>query len=214
MPLVYAGRESTATAYHCSMAIHLSEYSESWIQDFMTVATKLVDALDGHGGQGIEHIGSTAVPGLVSRPIIDIAVIAAPLALDEASAALEKLGYMKAHANDEAGESDPGSDSILTSPGYVRFNTPNDAVLHSLTVFTEESPLLHAHLATRHVLMNNDALRDEFAGYKRGLAYTGAISIDEYRGAKTPMFAKVLAEAGMSEDDAAQITAHYRSSAR
>lgn len=190
-----------------AMAIHLSEYSETWIQDFMTVATKLVDALDGHGGQGIEHIGSTSVPGLVSRPIIDIAVIAAPLAIEEASAALTRSGYLRATEPSAGAE---GSDAILDAPGYARFNTPNDAVLHSLTVFEEDSPLLHAHLATRHVLMNNEALMQEFAGYKRGLAFTGAISIEEYRAAKAPMFQKVLTEAGMDEAAIEEIARHYR----
>lgn len=201
------------------MAIHLSEYSDSWIGDFMSVATRLVDALDGNGGQGIEHVGSTAVPGLVSRPIIDIAVIAAPLALAEASAAVEKLGYVRfspagvgsggsADGVAEPLEQEP-SDLLVNSPGFVRFNTPTESVLHSLTVYEDTSPLLHAQLAVRHTLMNNDALRDEYSGYKRGLAFTGAISIEEYRAAKTPMFLKILQAAGMSEAEAQGITGQY-----
>lgn len=200
------------------MAIHLSEYSNSWIGDFMSLATRLVDALDGHGGQGIEHVGSTAVPGLVSRPIIDIAVIAAPLALAEASAAVEKLGYVRFSPVGSGGGTADGvgepltrdsSDLLVNSPGFVRFNAPHESVLHSLTVYEDTSALLHAHLAVRHTLMNNDALRDEFSGYKRGLAFTGAISIGEYRAAKVPMFQKILQAAGMSEAEAQRITGRY-----
>ncbi len=178
------------------MAIHLSEYSESWVGDFMGVATTLVDALDGHGGQGIEHIGATSVPGMVARPIIDIAVIAAPLALDEACEALAPLGYVA------GGEKHEGE-------GYRKLNTPTSSVLHALTVFDENSPLLHASIAARQVLMNSPELVAEFSGYKRGLAFTGAINVDEYRAAKAPMFQKILREAGMDEAALASLSASF-----
>ena len=178
------------------MAIHLSEYSESWVGDFMGIATALVDALDGHGGQGIEHIGATSVPGMVARPMIDIAVIAAPLALDEACEALGPLGYVAGGQNQE------GED-------YRKLNTPTSGALHSLTVFDEESPLLHASIAARQVLMNSPELVAEFSGYKRGLAFTGAIGVEEYRTAKAPMFQKILREAGMDEDALAALTVSF-----
>lgn len=178
------------------MAIHLSEYSESWVGDFMRVATTLVDALDGHGGQGIEHIGATSIPGMVARPIIDIAVVAAPLALDEACEALAPLGYV-AGGDGQEGE------------GYRKLNTPTSGVLHSLTVFDEGSPLLHASVAARQVLMNSPELVAEFSGYKRGLAFTGAIDVDEYRRAKAPMFQKILREAGMDEDALTSLVASF-----
>lgn len=175
------------------MAIHLSEYSETWVSDFMNVATRLVEALDGHGGQGIEHIGSTSVPGMVARPIIDIAVIAAPMGMDEATEALEKIGYVR----------------LLDREGARAFNTPTDAALHSLTLFDESSPELHAAIAMRQVLMENEVLRAEFSGYKRGLAFTEAMGVEEYRAAKAPMFAKVLEAAGMSTEGVASIAAVY-----
>ncbi|WP_250258594.1 GrpB family protein [Dermabacter sp. Marseille-Q3180] len=178
------------------MAIHLSEYSESWVGDFMGVATTLVDALDGHGGQGIEHIGATSVPKMVARPIIDIAVIAAPLALEEACEALAPLGYVA------GGERQEGE-------GYRKLNTPTSGVLHALTVFEEDSPLLHASIAARQILMNSPELVAEFSGYKRGLAFTGAIDVEEYRAAKVPMFQKILREAGMDEEALAGLAASF-----
>lgn len=178
------------------MAIHLSEYSESWVGDFMGVATTLVDALDGHGGQGIEHIGATSVPKMVARPIIDIAVIAAPLALEEACEALAPLGYVA------GGEKQEGE-------GYRKLNTPTSGVLHALTVFEEDSPLLHASIAARQILMNSPELVAEFSGYKRGLAFTGAIDVEEYRAAKVPMFQKILREAGMDEEALAGLAASF-----
>ncbi|MDO5644160.1 MAG: GrpB family protein [Dermabacter sp.] len=177
------------------MPIHLSEYTESWVQDFMSVASRLVDALDGHGGQGIEHIGATAVPSMVARPIIDIAVIAAPLALEEATATLAAAGYR------------PGQQ--LPDLGARRFHAPADAVLHSLVLCEEDSALLHAHLAVRHVLMNDPVLAAEMAGYKRGLAFTGDIGVEAYAAAKTPMFARVLEAAGMQAAQRSAIAASF-----
>ena len=82
-------------------------------------------------------------------------------------------------------------------------------MLHSLTVFDEGSPLLHASVAARQVLMNSPELVAEFSGYKRGLAFTGAIDVDEYRRAKAPMFQKVLREAGMDEDALTSLAASF-----
>lgn len=180
------------------MAIHLSEYSDTWVSDFMTVAGRLVEALDGHGGQGIEHIGATSVPGMVARPIIDIAVIAAPLAMDEASEALEKLGYVREGRQASAAPGEVAGDGRDLERTFL---APTDAALHSLTLFDEESPRLHAAIAVRQVLMTNEALAAEFSGYKRGLAFSGDIDVAAYKAAKNPMFAKVLKAAGM--DDAA-----------
>ena len=227
MGVVYAAcaRRATPARKIGAMAIHLSEYSDTWINDFMQIAGTLVDALNGRGGQGIEHIGSTAVPGLVSRPIIDIAVIAAPLAMQEAASTLESIGYVRMQPKDRQ---DHGDHSTSTTSSFdeagavpdpvraleldvkeINFRAPNTTALHSLTLFDEESLLLHASVAIRQQLMENSDLKAEFAGYKRGLAFTNAIDVHDYRAAKTPMFATILKEAGMDEGQIALITAAY-----
>lgn len=48
-------------------------YSSRWPEEFRTYKTRLHGALEGAAG-GIDHIGSTAVPGLSAKPIIDIQV--------------------------------------------------------------------------------------------------------------------------------------------
>ena len=57
--------------------------------------------------------------------------------------------------------------------------------------------------------MNSPELVAEFSGYKRGLAFTGAIDVEEYRAAKVPMFQKILREAGMDEEALAGLAASF-----
>jgi len=50
--------------------VKLLAYRESWPERFRQEASRLSDALGDHIGS-VEHMGSTAVPGLAAKPIID-----------------------------------------------------------------------------------------------------------------------------------------------
>ena len=73
--------------------IVIEDYDPAWAGQFATVSARLSQAL---GDQiiSIEHVGSTAVPGLAAKPIIDI-----DLSIEDTAAesryrpALERLGY-------------------------------------------------------------------------------------------------------------------------
>jgi GrpB-like predicted nucleotidyltransferase (UPF0157 family) len=53
--------------------VELSEYDSAWAQRFEVEADLIARAL-GEFVRGIEHVGSTAVPGLAAKPTVDIAV--------------------------------------------------------------------------------------------------------------------------------------------
>jgi GrpB-like predicted nucleotidyltransferase (UPF0157 family) len=66
----------------------------SWPDWFKVEAARLREALPSRVFPGIEHIGSTAVPGLDAKPIIDIMLgIATPTSLGDCLLVLERLGY-------------------------------------------------------------------------------------------------------------------------
>jgi GrpB-like predicted nucleotidyltransferase (UPF0157 family) len=68
-------------------------YDPDWPERFATLGTALRDAL-GETALRIDHIGSTAVPGLAAKPVIDIQISVASLEpLDAYRFPLEKLGY-------------------------------------------------------------------------------------------------------------------------
>ena len=67
-------------------------YDPSWPERFARERTRLADAL-GPLARGIEHIGSTAVPGLDAKPVVDVLGVDGPLDAHPALAAVEALGY-------------------------------------------------------------------------------------------------------------------------
>lgn len=74
--------------------VFLAPYCETWPRDFRREALRLRRAL-GRRVTALQHIGSTAVPGLPAKPIIDIAVrLKARARLAPAVRALERLGYV------------------------------------------------------------------------------------------------------------------------
>ncbi len=74
--------------------IALVEYDSAWPENFAREASRIRAAL-GERTIMVEHIGSTSVPGLVAKPIIDILLVVANSA-DESSyvPALEAAGYV------------------------------------------------------------------------------------------------------------------------
>lgn len=70
------------------MALVINDYSEEWPEQFARTAAELREAL-GDLAVRIDHIGSTAVPGLAAKPIIDLQVSVA--ALDPVDAYRERI---------------------------------------------------------------------------------------------------------------------------
>lgn len=73
----------------------------------------------------IEHVGSTAVPGLPAKPIIDMDVLVAPERLGDAISSLARIGYEH--------EGDGGI------AGREAFRTPDSAIAHHLYVSSPEA---------------------------------------------------------------------------
>ena len=67
--------------------IHLAEYDVAWADSFVREATR-VRAVLGEAALAVEHVGSTSVPGLAAKPIIDIDVIVDRSHVDAAASAL------------------------------------------------------------------------------------------------------------------------------
>jgi GrpB-like predicted nucleotidyltransferase (UPF0157 family) len=77
--------------------VSIISYQKRWPDEFQEIAAQMRPALDGLALR-IDHIGSTSVPGLPAKDIIDIQITVA--ALDEGvEAALESLGYARSLRN-------------------------------------------------------------------------------------------------------------------
>jgi GrpB-like predicted nucleotidyltransferase (UPF0157 family) len=70
----------------------VQEYDERWPGDFRRIAETLESELDGLFLR-IEHVGSTAIPGMTAKPIIDLVVVIEPDRFDDVARALVEFGF-------------------------------------------------------------------------------------------------------------------------
>jgi GrpB-like predicted nucleotidyltransferase (UPF0157 family) len=178
--------------------IEVVEYREAWPERFTELRAAYGEALRiaGVHVQKIEHVGSTAVPGLSAKPVIDVDVVVTSAEADAAVAALAGLGFM------------PRGD--LGIPGRLAFSAPARFAPTNTYVVEGNSLALRNHLAVRDVLRADPALRDEYGEVKRRAAASAA-DIDEYLLLKSDVLDRILRRAGLSDDDRAEIAATNRS---
>jgi GrpB-like predicted nucleotidyltransferase (UPF0157 family) len=158
----------------------LIEWTPRWAELFAEEAARLRAAL-GDLAVGIEHYGSTSVPGLVAKPILDILVGGAE-ATDAAPyiASLAPLGYdYAAHAG--------VPDHLVFGRGTAR--------THLVHVVRYGSEAWHRALAFRDALRADVCLRDEYARLKRELAETFGTERGRYTAAKGAFVERVLENA-------------------
>ena len=116
----------------------------------------------------IYHMGSTSVPGLAAKPIIDIMVVVK--SLEKADAVAEKfseIGY------DYLGEFG------ITGRRYLRKG--GDERTHQIHIFqADDWNNIGRHLAFRSYMLTHEKERDEYAKIKKGLAEKFPYDIDGY----------------------------------
>lgn len=156
----------------------LTPYDPSWPTRYEAQQQRLVAAL-GAKARRIEHIGSTAVPGLVAKPVLDVLLVVNDVQ-DEASylGALEANGYVLR----------------VREPGHRMLRTP-DLGVH-VHVWSEGDPAVDAHLAFRDQLRVSEDDRDRYAATKRELAARHWPTINHYAAAKTDVIREILNRAG------------------
>ncbi len=134
----------------------------------------------------VEHVGSTAVPGLAAKPIIDMdVVVASSDKLPEAIERLASLGYV--HRGN------------LGIDGREAFDSPRGLPAHHLYVCLRESAALANHLALRDFLRHDSVAVAEYGRIKRQLAERFPNDIDGYVAGKTDFILTVLRGAGFPE---------------
>ena len=132
----------------------IQPYSSSWIPDFENLKAELEKGLQGIDYR-IEHVGSTAVPGLAAKAIIDIDIIYA------GGQAFEKIksGLIQGIADRDVFKRNAnGSNEIL------------DTIVHHLYVCKLNSPALERHLLFRDYLRKNEEARNTYQQMKYELA--------------------------------------------
>lgn len=160
--------------------ITLVEYDPRWPLDFEREAERIRRVL-GDRALLIEHAGSTSVPGLIAKPIIDI-VLAVESSADEPSyaAPLQAAGYEL-----RIREPDWHEHRLFKGPD-VNIN---------LHVFTFGSPEIERMLLLRDHLRADQSDRELYARTKRELAHKNWKYVQEYADAKGPVVEAIIVRA-------------------
>jgi GrpB-like predicted nucleotidyltransferase (UPF0157 family) len=175
--------------------ITVLDYDPAWPDLFDALRGPIADALGGIA-LAIEHVGSTAVPGLSAKPIVDIAVVVRPGDVSAAIARLAPLGYV--HKGD------------LGVPGREAMAHPPATPRHHLYVCPEGNLALANQLAVRDHLRANPAAARAYAALKKRLAIEFADDVEGYVEGKTGFILDILHASGFAEGDLAAIAAINR----
>lgn len=166
------------------MAQHIvvTEYNPAWPEMFRTESAAVREVLGGNC-VAIHHIGSTAVPGLAAKPIIDLMPVVRSLEeVDAAAPAFEALGY------EYLGE--------FGIPGRRYLRKGGDERTHQIHIFSEGSRRdIERHLAVRDYLRAHPAARDAYGALKAELARKYPYDIDGYCDGKESFVRQMEAEA-------------------
>jgi GrpB-like predicted nucleotidyltransferase (UPF0157 family) len=154
--------------------IAIVDYDPRWRSRFEQERARITAAL-GPRALGIAHIGSTSVPGLAAKPIVDVLVTVEDPEDGAVVAALEGVGYVLR----------------VSEPGHRMVRTPaRDVHVH---VWQAQDPEARRLLRFREQLRRSAEDRVEYERLKRELARRDWADMNEYADAKGPLIESILA---------------------
>jgi len=167
--------------------IQIVEYDPEWPSQYRAEAA-IIGAILGGLALRVDHVGSTAVPGLAAKPVIDIQVSVASL---QPRGAFDELLALIGYTHIDVGEFD------VVYPFYQRPDDwPTTHHLHLCRAGSAEE--LH-HIVFRDYLRDHPTTAREYEALKRSLVAlqsgTSLADRKRYSDAKTPFIADVVARA-------------------
>jgi GrpB-like predicted nucleotidyltransferase (UPF0157 family) len=166
--------------------IEIVPYDPHWPALFAAEAARLRAVLDPNLILGLEHFGSTAIPGLAAKPIIDILIAVLSLAEAQATAIapLENLGYLHWYDN-------PKTDRMF----FVKGLPPHGARRTHHIHMTEQTGEMWQRLAFRDYLRAHPDEAARYESLKRDLATQHRDDREAYTDAKEAYIQAVMAKA-------------------
>lgn len=160
-----------------ALELELHDHDDRWADVYLDHRRRIRDALAGVE-IGVEHIGSTAVPGLAAKPIIDIVVT-----VDDITAEEDYLDALVA----------AGYELRVREPGHRLVRTPaRDVHVH---VFERHDPAVDEYLLLRDRLRFDAADRALYEATKRALLRTRWDDMNDYADAKTGVILAIKSRA-------------------
>jgi len=164
------------------LRLTLHDHDDRWAQDYLGHRRRILGALAGTDVV-VEHIGSTSVPGLAAKPVVDVVVAVPDITAEEDYLdALLAAGYVLR----------------VREPGHRLVRTPaRDAHVH---VYEQGDPAVGEYLLLRDHLRRDAADRALYEQVKRELLTRRWDDMNAYSDAKTDVIDAIKARARRARD--------------
>ncbi len=171
-----------------------------WPEQFEAIKAQLAGDLvdEGVSYLNIEHIGSTAIPDLPAKPIIDILITISPWDFNTTN--LEKFIQALSWGPRQMGYHYIGSGGVNGRWSFKLYGAIEPA--RNVYVMPEDDGLvLRSYRALKETLMGDETLRQEYGQLKFELAAAGVEygTIMQYAAQKRPTIRKILKAAGWTD---------------
>ena len=183
------------------MTNFIKPYNPDWKTEFENLRDILYTELK-EFKLNIQHIGSTSIPGLIAKPILDIDIIIKnKIHLGDISAILEKLGYKNKGEQGISGRFAFRQSSDLTPSKGASKNWQE----HHLYVCLSDSLALKNHIMFRDALLQDTNLVNEYSQLKIKLTTEKGMTREKYNMKKTEFILNVLKVNGLDEKELSEI---------
>ncbi|MGA3398167.1 MAG: GrpB family protein [Acetobacteraceae bacterium] len=172
--------------------VALVAYDPDWPRQFAMEAERLRGVLDPALVLGIEHFGSTAVPGLIAKPIIDILIAVRSLATARTAAVapIVSLGYVY-------WEDNPKPDRMFFVKGMPPYGARRT---HHVHITEPAGEMWQRRLAFRDYLRAHPDEAQRYAALKHDLARQYTTDREAYTEAKSDYVQAVYLRMGLVPD--------------
>jgi GrpB-like predicted nucleotidyltransferase (UPF0157 family) len=157
--------------YYVSMKV-IRPHDPRW-KDLFAAEAELLRSCLGGAALDIQHIGSTAIPGIVAKPVIDVLVEARSLEdIDAHALAMEEIGY---EARGEYG---------IPGRRYFKKAARASGVGSHVHVFAPGSEHIARHIRFRDLLLLRPDIAQEYSALKQSIASSTGVLSDDYAARK------------------------------
>ena len=171
--------------------VEVRPYDPEWPRTFERIRARVWPVVQ-HAAMSLEHVGSTSVPGLCAKPVIDACIVVASRRdIPHVVKALTKIGYT--HRGD------------LGVPDREAFKYRASLPKHRLYASHRGSLSSRNHLGLRDYLRAQPEVATEYGDLKEMLAKRFPEDIDSYIAGKTEFIIAILRRIGFTDDELAVI---------
>lgn len=161
--------------------VEVCPHSKEWAVQFTKEAYKIIRIFQNEI-KDIHHIGSTAVPGLKAKPIIDLMPVIKKIEVaDQYNREMQDLGY------------EPKGEYGISGRRFFRKGGDNRT--HHVHIFQEGSCHIERHLAFRDYLKEHPHERQKYGDLKESLAKQFPYNMDAYIHGKESLVKEIEAKA-------------------